>query len=319
MDYDVFNGDADGILSLVQWRLANPKSTRLVTGVKRDIALLDRLDVTQGDALVVLDLSMAKNQRGVQRALQAGASVFYADHHQPGDIPTHSALQAHIDTDANVCTALIIDRLLAGRFREWAIAAAFGDNLHRVAQALAEQVGLDAEQTAALCELGTLINYNGYGRRVSELHFAPDRLYQTLLSYQTPWAVLADLNSPFYQLRSAYQQDLAFALAQPIYAQSPNLTVVVLPDCAAAQRVSGTLANYLANQDEQRAHLIVIDADEQHYTLSLRAPLGNQRGAGALCAQFASGGGRESAGGINQLPHAQLDEFIRQITRYYAR
>lgn len=139
MDYDVFNGDADGILSLVQWRLVHPKSTQLVTGVKRDIALLERLTVTAGDELVVLDISMAKNQLGLQRALQAGAHVFYADHHQPGDIPAHSALQAHIDTDANLCTALIIDRLLKGRFRDWAITAAFGDNLHRVAHTLAEE------------------------------------------------------------------------------------------------------------------------------------------------------------------------------------
>lgn len=76
MDYDVFNGDADGILSLVQWRLAHPKSTQLVTGVKRDIALLDRLELTAGDELVVLDISMAKNQLGLQRALQAGAMYF---------------------------------------------------------------------------------------------------------------------------------------------------------------------------------------------------------------------------------------------------
>ncbi|HGH6016340.1 TPA: DHH family phosphoesterase [Vibrio mimicus] len=319
MDYDVFNGDADGILSLVQWRLADPKSTQLVTGVKRDIALLDRLEVTAGDQLVVLDISMAKNQLGLQRTLQAGACVFYADHHQPGDIPTHSSLQAHIDTDANVCTALIIDRLLAGRFRDWAIAAAFGDNLHRVAQTLADEAGLDDAQTAELCELGTLINYNGYGREVSELHFAPDALYQTLLAYGTPWAVLADLNSPFYQLRSAYQQDFAFALDQPAYYQTPSLTVVILPDCAAAQRVSGAFANHLANQDVQRAHLIVTYANAQHYTLSLRAPLSDKRGAGALCAQFPSGGGRESAGGINHLPQALLDEVIQVVERFYAR
>lgn len=66
-----------------------------------------------------------------------------------------------------------------------------------MAHTLAEEAGFDAAQTDALCELGTLINYNSYGRTVSELHFAPDTLYQTLLAYQTPWAVLADLNSPF--------------------------------------------------------------------------------------------------------------------------
>ena len=39
---DVFNGDADGLCALHQLRLAEPLAdAQLVTGVKRDIALLD--------------------------------------------------------------------------------------------------------------------------------------------------------------------------------------------------------------------------------------------------------------------------------------
>ena len=42
-DYDVFNGDADGICALTQLRLAEPRPTAtLVTGVKRDIDLLQK-------------------------------------------------------------------------------------------------------------------------------------------------------------------------------------------------------------------------------------------------------------------------------------
>ena len=37
--YDVFNGDADGLCALQQWRLADPAPSTLVTGVKRDIQL----------------------------------------------------------------------------------------------------------------------------------------------------------------------------------------------------------------------------------------------------------------------------------------
>lgn len=44
MDYDVFNGDADGICALHQLRLARPRpEAQLVTGVKRDIRLLRHL------------------------------------------------------------------------------------------------------------------------------------------------------------------------------------------------------------------------------------------------------------------------------------
>jgi hypothetical protein len=37
---DIFNGDADGICALTQLRNAEPRDARLVTGVKRDIALV---------------------------------------------------------------------------------------------------------------------------------------------------------------------------------------------------------------------------------------------------------------------------------------
>ena len=48
MNYDVFNGDADGLCALHQLRLANPALAELVTGVKRDIKLLDRVKAGAG-------------------------------------------------------------------------------------------------------------------------------------------------------------------------------------------------------------------------------------------------------------------------------
>ncbi|PUE05199.1 MAG: acetyltransferase, partial [Candidatus Sedimenticola endophacoides] len=48
MDYDVFNGDADGICALLQLRREEPREAVLVTGVKRDIALLERVDAGAG-------------------------------------------------------------------------------------------------------------------------------------------------------------------------------------------------------------------------------------------------------------------------------
>lgn len=81
--------------------------------------------------------------------------------------------------------------------------------------------------------------------------------------------------------------------------------------------MSGAFANHLANQDMQRAHLIVTYADEQHYTLSLRAPLSDKRGAGALCAQFPSGGG-ENRPGNQSTPYALLDNVIAVVEAFYA-
>ena len=74
---DVFNGDADGICALLQLRLDNPQESTLVTGVKRDIKLLSRVEVELGDEVTVLDVSLEKNCSQLERVLSQGAKVFY--------------------------------------------------------------------------------------------------------------------------------------------------------------------------------------------------------------------------------------------------
>ena len=58
-DYDVFNGDADGICSLVQLRQIEPRDAVLITGIKRDITLLSQVKSGKGNRITVLDISMA--------------------------------------------------------------------------------------------------------------------------------------------------------------------------------------------------------------------------------------------------------------------
>ena len=71
--FDVFNGDADGICALIQLRNAEPREAELVTGVKRDINLLDRVEADPGSLVTVLDVSLDKNRAGLERALASGA------------------------------------------------------------------------------------------------------------------------------------------------------------------------------------------------------------------------------------------------------
>ena len=66
--YDVFNGDADGICALQQLRLQQPREARRISGLKRDIDLLQRVDADAGDEVTVLDVSLDKN-RDALRAL----------------------------------------------------------------------------------------------------------------------------------------------------------------------------------------------------------------------------------------------------------
>ncbi len=317
MHYDVFNGDADGIIALLQLRLAEPKDSQLVTGVKRDIKLLEKLSVEAGDSVTVLDISMEKNAAGLQSLLSFGVSVFYADHHKSGEIPPHSNLNAHIDLDANTCTALIIDKLLGGRYHTWAITAAYGDNLIAKADELAIKAGLNDQQREQLKELGTLINYNGYGSKLEDLHYDPAHLFEALLAYDDPFAVIAAQDSPYHVLQSAYQQDMDKALAVKAQYQSDLLAVFELPNSAASRRISGVYGNLLANQSPDSAHAVLTENADGTYTVSLRAPLSNKQGAGDICSQFPSGGGRAAAAGVNALKKEQVEAFTQAVEEYY--
>ena len=112
--YDAFNGDADGICALTQYRLAHPAESVLVTGVKRDTALLERIQAQPGDEVLVLDVSLDKNREALVRILAQGASVLYADHHFAGEVPKSPRLTARIDTRPNRCTSLVIHDHLGG-------------------------------------------------------------------------------------------------------------------------------------------------------------------------------------------------------------
>lgn len=318
MHFDVFNGDADGIIALLQLRLAEPKESQLITGVKRDIELLAKIPQRQATSVTVLDISMEKNQVVLQQLLTQGCKVFYADHHRSGDIPKSENLQALIDTDANICTSLIVNQYLSGQFVNWAIAAAFGDNLFTSAEQLAQQVGLSADDTEFLKALGIYINYNGYGRDENDLHINPADLFQTLLAYSDPLALKAEQDSVFYQLQAAYLQDMKQASKARVIFADDNVKVVALADADWARRVSGVFGNQLANESPDIAHAVLTSNADGSYTVSVRAPLNNKQGADHICSQFSSGGGRAAAAGINQLAENDVELLVRLMAEYYA-
>lgn len=319
MHYDVFNGDADGIIALLQLRLAEPKESVLITGVKRDIKLLNQV-VKAGDATSVttLDISMEKNLEPLNALLGANVPVFYCDHHRTGDVPESQHLKTLINLDAEVCTSLLINQKLQGQYVNWAIAAAFGDNLNARAQALAENQGLAQTDIDFLCELGTLINYNGYGATQDDLHIAPAELYQQLLAYPDPFLLRDDKQSSYYRLKAGYEQDYANVASLTPIADNGICKVFELPCEAWARRISGVFGNALANQSPELAHgVLTLNQSQSDYTVSVRAPLTNRVGADEVCTQFATGGGRKAAAGINALPLDEKTRFIDVLTQYY--
>jgi hypothetical protein len=314
--FDAFNGDADGLCALHQLRLADPLETVLVTGVKRDIALLKRIDARAGDHITALDIAVEKNIAPLTALLERGVSVRWFDHHNPGDLPVHPNFHATIDTAAEVCTSLLVDRDLGGRYRPWAVTAAFGDNLHEAARQAAEPLGYDAGQLDALRELGECLNYNGYGDSLEDLHFHPAELYRALHAYADPFAFIREAPQ-FSTLRQGYGADMAQARGVAPTEQRPSGTVVILPDAAWARRASGVYANELATAHPGRAHALMTRSPKGHYVVSVRAPLRNRTGADELCKRFETGGGRKAAAGINALPEDRIGAFISAFFETY--
>ncbi|OOE53002.1 MULTISPECIES: acetyltransferase [Salinivibrio] len=317
MGFDVFNGDADGLTALVQWRLAHPQATTLVTGVKRDIALLKQVP-TDTEQVTVLDISMAKNQEPLATLLASGAHVFYADHHQSGPIPDSPLLDAHIHTRANTCTALIIDKLLGGQYREWALVGAYGDNLDRTANALARQSGIDEHTRARLEQLGHYLNYNSYGASLDDLIIPPAVLYRHLCGFSTPDAFMRAYPDMVMELANAYQHDRERAQTLSPELSDENAQVYLLPDTAWARRISGMLGNQLANRHPDRAHAVLTPMPGGEWMVSIRAPLNRPTGAAQLAEQFITGGGRAAAAGINALPSASLSAFTDAFMTHFS-
>ncbi len=316
---DVFNGDADGICALTQLHLAEPREARLVTGVKRDIELLEQVAAQAGDQVTVLDVSLDKNRDALVRMLDAGASVLYVDHHFAGEIPVHPRLTTVINEAPDVCTSLLVNGLLKNRYLAWAVVGAFGDNLKRSAETLAKALGLSASQLRQLEDLGTYLNYNGYGEQIEDLHFAPAALFRLVSCYADPLDFIAEGREHFEKLADGYRTDMARAEAtQPSAGSTDDAALLILPDAAWARRVSGVYSNDLVNLHPDRAHAVLTEKAGGSYLVSVRAPLNRKQGADALCRQFASGGGRAAAAGINDLPAAQLPTFIRQFRQHYS-
>ena len=309
--FDVFNGDADGICALHQLRMAEPVGSTLVTGAKRDVELLARVAAEAGDTVTTLDVSLDANRGALLDLLSRGVTVEYFDHHYAGAVPPHPNLSAHIDTASDICTSLIVDRHLQGRHRLWAITAAFGDNLHAPAHALARACGLSADDEAQLRELGESINYNAYGDSEPDLLIHPARLYERLHAFVSPFEFIA-VEPIVAELRERRRQDMSLAAQVLPEIRLSCGAIYILPDAAWARRVRGEFGNRLAMSEPDKAHAILNESSGGGgYTVSVRAPINAPQGADKLCRAFVTGGGRAGAAGINHLPAAGLSRFVK--------
>jgi len=306
--FDVCNGDADGLCAVLQWRLHDPAPATLVTGLKREIDLLQRVPRGQADEVLVCDLSLARNRVPLRRLLDAGARVRYFDHHFAGDVPIHDKFEAHLDADPQTCTSLLVDRWLGGSFHAWALVGAFGDALTTLAHRRAAAVGINGERRAALQKLGEAINYNAYGEDLDDVRIAPAELYRVMARHADPFEMVAQ--EPIVEeLDALRRDDLQRAATVAPLLDHEHARLVLLPDEPWGRRVSGCLANGLAAAAPRQAQAVLTQRPDGGYRVSVRAPRARPYGAHMLCASF-GGAGRAAAAGIDALPPDTLNDFV---------
>ncbi len=314
--YDVFNGDADGICALHQLRLAVPVDAVLVTGVKREVQLLKRFESVAGDLITVLDIALDANLDALKQHLANGAVISYFDHHTAKMAFEHPRLAFHWDDAVDVCSSILVNRHLQGRYASWANVAAFGDNLIETGYAMAARAGLRPGQAGLLLELGTLLNYNAYGENIDDLNWHPADLYRHLHQYEDPFDMIAE-SAVFGELRLAYAEDMAMLEGVQPYGERSHAAMYVLPNQAWARRISGLLANKLAHGARDKSFAVLTQKTDGNYVVSVRSADPVSKPASGFCVAFPSGGGRQSAAGINSLPAQDLVRFSRQFFSYF--
>ena len=317
--FDVFNGDADGICALHQLRLDSPRpDAALVTGVKRDIILLKKIEEIHNSAITVLDISLDRNRTSLARLLEQHNEVLYIDHHFSGPIPDVGKIEVHIDPQPMTCTSIIVDSLLNGKYRPWAIAGAFGDNLDEAALNLAADKSLVESEIEQLKEIGILLNYNGYGATIKDLFFPPNVLFQEVHSFEDPFDFFST-SQVMEQLRAGYRDDMSRAMSSEPLIEKSQGRIFQLAGEPWARRVSGVFSNTLARECPDIAHGLIIPNSDSTLRISVRAPLSNRTGADVLCRQFPTGGGRAAAAGINNLPPELKDSFLQAFMEQFTK
>ena len=284
MRWFAFNGDADGICSMVQWGLVHGIDRNTVTGVKRDIELLKKINPEDGDEIIVMDISLARNHSMASELIQRDIKITWFDHHLAGEPIV--GLEAHIDTSPDVCTARIVESYL-GVESDWAQVGLHGDGLS------------EHSSKPEFKELGELLNYNGYGADLEDLHFHPDELMRICLESETPASFLQ--TPTFEALRNGFNTDM-----KNVDSVVEIDGIYMLPNEAWARRVVGVMAHRI-NSTGPGPHVIAIDKGDV-----LQISLRGRNGIGEICAMF-GGGGRETAGGIDALPKDEITALMNEV------
>ena len=312
--YDFFNGDADGIISLHQFRLQFPRKSELFTGVKRDVKLLrDAVDIKNA-TFTVFDISLLSNSDYIEGILKNNNKVSWFDHHEPGDTDLGDNFSIRVDADPNCCTNILVDKFIDGLHRPWTICGAYGDNLHEQAEKLNPCF---SEMTMLqLKEIGETLNYNGYGNEESDLTVHPKDVYLDIQKYRSPFQY-RKLSEIYNKINTQMKSDETELNSSEILHTSETGNIILLPNTKASIRYSGIYSNKQTTDNPDKAFAILTEINDDNYRVSIRSPKNNPYEASTLALSFPTGGGREKAAGINELPKTELKKFIDKFEDIY--
>ena len=316
-NYDVFNGDTDGIFAWHQLRLTHPRDAEIVTGVKRDVNLASKVNAEEGDLVTIMDVSHAKNRKDVQRILDSGAIIEYFDHHDPKELIEHPNITYHINTEPNISTGLIVNSHVNGQNQLWSIATAFGDNHLDLAMSMAKSESLSDEQVLILKQIGLVVNYNSYGQTIEDLFYSPEEIAEAARACGSDIFKFLEQGDIFSTLLENFNADMSSAVCQEPFSISENGVIYTLPNEAWTHRIMGSFSNHLVSTNKNLACAIAVLNSDGTYRISVRSSINNPHGAGNLCGNF-GGGGREKAGGINNLPASDMNTFKEEFEKVFS-
>ena len=232
-NYDFFNGDADGIISLNQYRMFSDTDSELFTGVKRDVNLLRHGLQIKNSRFFVFDVSLLSNHDDAEAVLKNGNKMIWFDHHEPGDTELGDNFTPKINTDPNYCTNLLVDHHVDGMYRPWTICGAYGDNLHELADELNPY--FTKKSMDKLKEVGETLNYNGYGIKESDLTVHPKEVYIDIHKYESPFEYRkkSEVYNKIHEQMLLDEQELD---RSRILDESDIGMVILLPDSLASIR-----------------------------------------------------------------------------------
>jgi hypothetical protein len=307
-NYFVFNGDADGLCAAHQLYLNNPLEFEPITGVKRDIALLKKIEQVSDVNIKVFDIAVERNLPYLKNLLDQNCCITWFDHHISYEQPEHEHIAYHIQTEADVNTSLIVSLYLGELVSPWSVVGLFGDNMRAAAETTAKNLGLTGSQIQDLKKMGELLNYNAYGSTIDDLHFHPAEILERMKSYADPFGFIQSENI-MDDLEQGHKED--FQKIEQVEWLTPN--IVRLPDEKWAHRVVGDYAYQLVRAEPEKDFAVLLTMGG-NYQVSIRTAAKN---AGEFCLQFPTGGGRKTAAGINTLQKEKLNRFVDDFNAYF--